>query len=97
MLDPLLHQPTRLEIMTVLFRNRQVSAVQLRDLLDLTAGNLASHVGKLEEAGYVKSGRVLVNLSFEVHYRITDEGVEAFRAYLAVLRRMLEEAERADG
>lgn len=90
-LDPLLHQPTRLQIMTALFRNRQVSFTDLRDGLGLTPGNLASHAAKLEEAGYLKSGRILVDLSFEVHYRITEQGIAAFRAYLAALRRLVEE------
>lgn len=88
-LDPLLHQPTRLQIMTALFRNRQVSFTDLRDGLGLTPGNLASHAAKLEEAGYLKSGRILVDLSFEVHYRITEQGIVAFRAYLAALQALV--------
>lgn len=88
-LDPLLHQPTRLQIMTALFRNRQVSFTDLRDGLGLTSGNLASHAAKLEEAGYLKSGRILVDLSFEVHYRITEQGIAAFRAYLAALQQLV--------
>lgn len=88
-LDPVIHQPTRLHIMAALFRNRQMSFTDLRDGLGLTPGNLGSHVEKLEEAGYVKSGRVIVDLAFELHYRITDEGLEAFRAYLAELRALV--------
>ena len=92
-LDPLLHQPTRLQIMSALYRNGQVSFTDLRDGLHLTPGNLASHAARLEAAGYLRSGRVLVDLSFEVNYRLTDEGLVAFRAYLAALRSVLEEAE----
>ena len=88
-LDPMLHQPTRLQIMTALFRNRQVSFTDLRDGLDLTPGNLASHAARLEEAGYLKRGRVLVDLSFEVHYRITEQGLTAFRTYLATLQALV--------
>lgn len=91
-LDPLLHQPSRLQIMTALFRNRQVSFTDLRDGLGLTPGNLASHAAKLEEAGYLRSGRVLVDLSFEVQYRITEEGVRAFRAYIRALEAVVREA-----
>lgn len=92
-LDPVIHQATRLEMLALLHRNRQASFTDLRDRLGLTPGNLASHAARLEEAGYVKSGRVLVDLTFEVHYRITDEGVAAFQAYLAALRELLREAE----
>jgi DNA-binding MarR family transcriptional regulator len=91
-LDAVIHQPTRLQIMALLYRNRQASFTDLRDGLRLTPGNLASHAAKLEEAGYLKSGRILVDLSFEVHYRITDHGAEAFRAYLAGLQELLREA-----
>lgn len=92
-LDPVIHQPTRLKILTALYRNRVASFTSLRDGLGLTDGNLASHVQKLEAAGYARSGRVLVNLSFEVRYRITTEGSQAFRAYLAALKALIDVAE----
>lgn len=91
-LDPVIHQPTRLRLMTVLHRNRQCSFTDLRDGCGLTPGNLASHMAKLEETGYVRSGRVLVDLTFEVQYKLTDEGAAAFRAYLGALQEVLREA-----
>jgi len=91
-LDPVIHQPTRLRLMTVLHRNRQASFTDLRDGCGLTPGNLASHAARLEEAGYIRSGRVLVDLSFEVQYRITDQGSEAFKAYLAALQSLIDAA-----
>lgn len=91
-LDPVIHQATRLRILALLYRNRIASFTDLRDGLGLTPGNLASHTARLEEAGYVKSGRVLVDLSFEVQYKLTDAGSAAFRAYLATLQGLLEEA-----
>jgi DNA-binding MarR family transcriptional regulator len=92
-LDPVIHQATRLEMLALLHRNRQASFTELRDRLGLTPGNLASHAAKLEDAGYIRTGRLLVDLTFEVHYRITDEGIAAFRAYLAALQQLLQEAE----
>jgi len=92
-LNPVIHQPTRLKIMGALYRNRRLNYKTLRDGLGLTDGNLASHVARLEQEGYVASGRVLVNLSFEVVYRITPEGDAAFRDYLQALRGMLAELE----
>lgn len=90
-LDPLIHQQTRLQIMSCLYRNRQASFTDLRDGLGLTPGNLQSHVHKLEEAGYVKSGRILVDLSFELQYKITPSGADAFRRYLQHLEGLLGE------
>ena len=90
-LDGVIHQATRLRIMAALHRNREASFTSLRDGLDLTDGNLASHAAKLEEAGYVASRRALAGLSFEVRYRITPEGSAAFVQYVRDLRTLLEE------
>lgn len=89
-LDPVIHQAVRLRILSVLYRNRQASFTHLRDDLQLTAGNLASHAARLLEAGYVESGRVLAGVSFEVRYRITAKGSEAFKAYVGALQSLLE-------
>lgn len=96
-LDPVIHQPTRLRIMAALYRNRQASFTGLRDGLELTDGNLATHATRLQEAGYVEVRRVLVDLSFEVRYRITPKGSEAFRAYAAALRSFLAVADTDAG
>jgi len=88
-LDPVIHQQNRLQIVATLYRNRQMSFTELRDACGLTTGNAGSHLERLEHAGYIKGGRILSGLTFELHYRITDRGVDAFRAYLAELQRIL--------
>ncbi len=85
-LDPVIHQPTRLRIMALLFRNRVAAFTWVRDTLGLTDGNLDTHAAKLEEAGYVKRGRTLDIGGFQVRMKITPEGDAAFRAYLEGLR-----------
>lgn len=92
MLDPVIHQATRLRIMAALQRNRETSFTRLRDGLGLTDGNLASHAAKLEEAGYLESRRALAGISFEVRYRITPRGAAAFQAYSAALLDVLRQA-----
>lgn len=84
-LDPVIHQPTRLRIMGALHRNRRLGHVALRDALELTDGNVATHIRRLESEGYVRSARVLSGLSFSVVYDITPEGADAFRRYLDAL------------
>lgn len=91
-LDPVIHQSTRLKILAALYRNRQASFTGLRNGLRLTDGNLASHAARLEAAGYIRSGRVLAGLSFEVRYRITPSGSDAFRRYLGALQRLIADA-----
>ena len=93
-LDPLLHQPARLRIMSYLYRNRQAGFTELRDALGLTAGNLQSHGDRLKQAGYVEVKRVLVGI-FEVRWAITEAGEKAFVEYYAALRSMLEKMDPA--
>lgn len=88
-LDPVIHQATRLKIMAALQRNREASFTSLRDGLGLTDGNLGSHAQKLEEAGYLVSRRALSGLAFEVRYRITPLGTEAFQRYARELSAIL--------
>ena len=88
----MIHQATRLRILAALYKNREASFTSLRDALALTDGNLASHAEKLVEAGFVDARRALVDLHFEVRYRITPHGSEAFRAYVEELRAMLADA-----
>ena len=52
--DRLIHEPARLAIMTNLFVVDNANATYLLSQTGLTWGNLGSHLGKLEEAGYVK-------------------------------------------
>lgn len=84
-LDELIHQRTRLRVMTLLHRNRRAAFTWVQETLELTPGNLDSHVGRLEDAGYLERGRVLTEDGFQVEIRITDEGDEGFEAYLADL------------
>ena len=90
MLDPVIHQAARLRIMAALQRNREARFTALRDALGLTDGNLASHAAVLEKAGYVESRRALAPGGFELRYRITPRGAEAFLAYAAELKALLE-------
>lgn len=87
----LLDDPVRLRMMGLLWRHRDVSARSVKASLKLSDGNLASHAGKLEAAGFLHSRRALMPTGFELRYTLTPAGSEAFRAHLQSLRRMLEE------
>src|ERR1051326_6735114 len=89
-LDPVVHQEVRLQLMALLYRNRQAAATWLRDRLGLTDGNLGSHLARLAEAGYAAQERMLPRRGFQVRCRITAEGDAAFRAYLTELRGLLD-------
>ena len=87
----LLEARARLQLMGLLHRHRDVSARDARRTLGLTDGNLASHAARLEEAGWLVSRKALARTGFEVRYRITPAGAEAFLAHVAELRRLLDE------
>ncbi|HEV2317084.1 MAG TPA: transcriptional regulator [Thermoplasmata archaeon] len=88
-LDPIIHQLVRLRVMALLSRNRAASFVWVRDTLQLTDGNLGSHVARLVSAGYAESTRLLTRSGFQVWLRITPKGDQAYRAYLSGLRSYL--------
>ncbi len=90
-LDPVIHQATRLRVMTLLFRNRSAAFTWVRDALGLTDGNLDAHAARLESAGYVERGLGLTprRSGVQVRLRITPAGDAAFRAYLEALRAYL--------
>lgn len=93
--DELLHQATRVGIMTYLFMNRHAPLSRLRKDLGLTPGNAATHLARLADAGYVESRRILQGV-FEVRVFITDQGVQAFETYIDRLQAFVKNVRRGD-
>lgn len=91
--DALIHQPTRLAIMGLVYKHRDVGFTRARDALGLTDGNLASHASRLEDAGLLEERRALTSSGFETRFKITREGSQAFQTYLDRLRTYLESVE----
>jgi DNA-binding MarR family transcriptional regulator len=89
MLDPLIHQETRLRVTAYLHRNSEALFASLARDLALTDGNLGAHLARLQEAGYVAERAVLTPLGFERRYALTRKGADAFRAYLDELEKLL--------
>jgi DNA-binding MarR family transcriptional regulator len=90
LLDPVIHQPIRLQVLAALQRNRELSFVALRDMLDTTNGNLHAHGQVLEKAGYIAIRRALGRSGFEVRYRLLDKGALALQEYAKALQGLLE-------
>jgi DNA-binding MarR family transcriptional regulator len=89
--DKLIHAPIRLGIMTILNSVDKVNFIYLREKLDVTDGNLSSHMEKLEKAGYVNVKKSFVDKKPNTVYSITEKGKKAFRSYLEHLEKILEE------
>jgi DNA-binding MarR family transcriptional regulator len=88
-LDPLIHAPARLRIMVTLSRldwHDTLSFPRLQDLLGLTAGNLVTHLRKLEQGTYVDVGKSGDGTTIA----LTVQGRAALQAYTTALQKLLE-------
>ena len=78
----------RLGIMSVLTVNDTVDFNAMKQLMELTDGNLASHLKALESVGYIQSVKQFVGRKPNTQYSITDEGRECFKAHLDALEEL---------
>jgi DNA-binding MarR family transcriptional regulator len=94
-LDPVIHAPVRLRITVTLAALREgdnLSFSRLQRLLDLTPGNLITHLRKLEDAGYVASVKPGGDGQKHTAVYLTHAGRAALERYTATLRRLLDQA-----
>jgi len=82
-LDRLIHQPTRLAIMAVLYSCEGADFIYLKNTTGLTKGNLSSHLSKLEEAGYIEIEKSFKGKFPHTTCRLTEQGRKAFAEYWA--------------
>ena len=91
-LDETIHQPTRLQVMTLLAYQPGMARVAyglIQKSLALTGGNLTVHLRKLEEAGYVATTKEFVGSRPRTWVQLTAAGQHAFAQYLGDLERAL--------
>ncbi len=79
----------RLGIMSALLVNEEVNFNQLKELISVTDGNLASHIKTLEDAGFIKVQKGFVGRKTNTTYAVTRAGEKAFRAHLDALEAMI--------
>ena len=79
----------RLAIMSLLMVNEALDFNSLKELLDLTDGNLASHAATLEEKGYIQIRKEFVGKKTQTTYQATKEGEKAFKDHLDALEQLL--------
>ncbi|MFP5471756.1 MAG: winged helix-turn-helix domain-containing protein [Bacteroidia bacterium] len=76
-------------VMAVLVVNQWVSYGELKDILQLTDGNLASHISALEKLNYVEVKKEFVGKKPQTSYKVTKEGKQAFQGHLDGLEKMI--------
>jgi DNA-binding MarR family transcriptional regulator len=79
----------RLGIMSVLMVNDHIDFISLREMLEVTDGNLASHLRALEDCGYITAEKKFINRKPNTSYRITTEGAESFRNHIKALEELI--------
>jgi DNA-binding transcriptional ArsR family regulator len=80
-LDRLIHEPARLLIVTILSTVESADFLFLQHETDLTKGNLSSHLGKLEDAGYVKIQKTFKGKLPLTVCKLTAAGTKAVTQY----------------
>ncbi|MDR0541890.1 MAG: transcriptional regulator [Dysgonamonadaceae bacterium] len=78
----------RLGIMAILSVNDSVDFNTMKELLELTDGNLASHLRTLENVGYVESNKQFIERKPNTRYEITASGKSAFKEHLNALEKL---------
>ncbi len=81
-LDRLIHERTRLAIISALAVNESLTFNELKQLLSVTDGNLSVHARKLEDAGYISCAKSFANRLPKTEYRLSATGRRALEKYL---------------
>jgi DNA-binding MarR family transcriptional regulator len=79
----------RIGIMSALMVADEVNFNDLKALIDVTDGNLATHLKTLEEHVYIKVQKGFIGRKTNTTYSITKDGEKAFRAHLDALEKII--------
>lgn len=75
--------------MSILMVNEQFDFNSLKELLEVTDGNLASHIRNLENASYIRVDKTFVARKPLTNYSATEEGKNAFKDHLEFLENLI--------
>ncbi|MEO8569717.1 MAG: transcriptional regulator [Ginsengibacter sp.] len=88
-LNKIFDSRVRLGIMSTLMVNDAINFNDLKQLIDVTDGNLASHIKSLEDAGYIKVNKGFIGRKTNTTYAVTKAGQKAFQQHLDALEKMI--------
>jgi len=75
--------------MSVLMVNERYDFNSLKELLDITDGNLASHLKALEKEDYIKVNKSFVGRKPNTNYEASEKGKDAFRKHLDAMEQLI--------
>jgi DNA-binding MarR family transcriptional regulator len=90
-LDRVIHEKGRLAIMSLLAANAELSFTEMRGILNMTDGNLTTHIRTLQEAGYVAVTKTYQNNRPLTTCSLTDQGRSAFAEYINLLEQIVQQ------
>jgi len=85
----------RLQIMSVLMVNDRYDFNSLKELLDTTDGNLASHLKALEKEAYIIVHKSFLGRKPNTNYEATATGKAAFKQHLNALEQLIKQQKLA--
>ena len=88
-LDPVIHAPNRLAILSILISVKNATFMFLRESTGMKDGNLSTHLSRLEAEGYISIRKSFVGKKPQTLCAITVKGRAAFHAYLDQLERIV--------
>ena len=90
-LDKAFENRVRLQIMSVLSANERYDFNSLKELLNITDGNLASHLKGLEKEEYIVVHKSFLGRKPNTNYEATEKGKKAFKDHLDALEQLIKQ------
>ena len=88
-LNKIFESRVRLGVMSVLMVNSEMNFNDLKQMLEVTDGNLATHLVNLEEHGFIKVHKGFIGKKTNTTYSITRTGEKAFNEHISILESMI--------
>ena len=90
-LDRVIHEKGRLAIMSMLAASPELSFTELRDALEMTDGNLTTHIRTLQQEGFVSVAKSYQNNRPLTSCSLTPAGRKAFADYINLLEQIVQQ------
>jgi DNA-binding MarR family transcriptional regulator len=90
-LDRVIHEKGRLAIMSMLAATPELSFTEMRDALNMTDGNITTHIRTLQEAGYIAVSKSFQNNRSLTTCSLTAAGKKAFTGYINLLEEIVQQ------
>ncbi|GAA1818402.1 transcriptional regulator [Actinomadura chokoriensis] len=88
-LDPVIHTPARLQIVSLLATATEAEFAFVRDSLDMSDSVVSKHASALEKAGYIEIRKGYVGKRPRTWFKLTKEGRRAFDEYVTTLQQIV--------